>query len=331
MTSRELARRALEFRRPERLPMAYPSCGHTDLVGVPYTAPKTWKPSEPGQDEWGAVWEKSEVENMGQMKKHPIREWASLETYRFPDPDDDSRYEAIRSALEEFPDKFISVLAETVLTLWERYYSLRGFDQALTDLYLYPDKMHDLLERILDFHIGIMRNLGRRFGRRIDAFLVSDDWGTQHSTLIAVPMWRTFFKERYRRLTDAIHDAGMYAILHTDGRVNDLMADFIEAGFDGFNLHSPTVVGIEEIGSKFAGKTAFLPCIDIQNTYARGTPEDVRQEARMLLEHWGTREGGVIPVEYGREAVGAPEENVRAAFEAFREFGMDHCGAAHDR
>ena len=70
--------------------MAYPSCGHADVVGVAYTAPKTWKPAEPGEDEWGAVWEKSEVENMGQMKKHPLRDWANLETYRFPDPDEDS-------------------------------------------------------------------------------------------------------------------------------------------------------------------------------------------------------------------------------------------------
>ncbi len=331
MTSRELCRRAIEFRRPERLPTGYPSCGHTDLVAIAYTAPKTWIPSEPGQDEWGAVWEKSEVENMGQMKKHPIRDWADLERYSFPDPDEESRYERLASALTGYPDKLVVCLAETVLTLWERYYSLRGFDQALMDFHLHPDKMHDLLERILEFHIGIMRNLGRRFGGRIDAFLVSDDWGTQYSTLVAVPMWRAFFKERYRRLTGAIHDAGMYAILHTDGRVNDLMADFIEAGFDCFNLHSPTVVGIEEIGREFAGKTAFMPCIDIQNTYVRGSPEDVRREAKLLLEHWGTRDGGIIPVEYGREAVGAPEENVRAAYEAFVEFGIERCGAAHDR
>lgn len=330
MTSRELCRRAIEFGKPERLPMAYPSCGHADLIMVAYTAPKTWKPSEPGEDEWGAVWERTEVENMGQMKKHPVNEWANLETYRFPDPDDDSRYETLGSALDQHPDMFIGCLAETVLTLWERYYSLRGFDQALTDFHLHPEKMHELLERILEFHIGIMRNLGRRFGGRVEAFLVSDDWGTQYSTLISVPMWRTFFKERYRRLTDAIHEAGMYAILHTDGRINDLMPDFIEAGFDAFNLHSPTVVGIEEIGSKFAGKTAFLPCIDIQNTYARGTPEDVRREAKLLLEHWGTKDGGIIPVEYGREAVGAPEENVVAAYEAYLELGIERCGAAHE-
>jgi len=329
MTSRELCTRAIEFRNPERLPMAYPSCGFMDLAAVMYTAPKDWKPAVPGEDEWGCVWEKTEVKNMGQIKRHPVADWAQLDDYTLPDPDDDSRYDAIEAGAARFPDKYVLCLAETILTLWERYYSLRGFGQALTDLYVHPDKAHELLERILGFHVAVMRNLGRRFRGRVHAFGVSDDWGTQTNTLIPVPVWRVFFKERYRRLCAAIHDAGMHAILHSDGRINDLIPDLIEVGFDALNLHSPRVVGIEEIGLRFAGKVAFLPCIDIQNTFARGSTADVRREAKMLLEYWGTRNGGIIPAEYDREAVGAPFENVEAAFHAFQEYGLAHCGLAH--
>jgi hypothetical protein len=85
-------------------------------------------------------------------------------------------------------------------------------------------------------------------------------------------------------------------------------------------------VGIEEIGREFGGKVAFLPCIDIQQTFPLGTPDDVREEARLLLRFWGNREGGIIPSEYGREAVGAPEENLKAAFEEFRRLGIQACG-----
>lgn len=327
MTPRELCRRAIEFNGPERLPMSYPSCGHLDLVLIPYTAPKGWEPAKEGEDEWGAVWLKTNVPNMGQMVGHPLADWAALDTYTFPDPDDPSRFAFIESRLPEFSDHYIVVLAETVLTLWERFYSLRGFDQALLDPYLYPDQTRDLLDRILDFHVRIVRNLAEHFEGRIDGFLVSDDWGTQTNTLFPADLWRTFFKERYRTLVETLHDDRMHAILHSDGRINDYLPDLVEVGFDAFNLHSPTVVGIEEIGREFAGKVAFIPCIDIQNTFARGTPDDVRREARLLLEHWGTRDGGIIPTEYGREAVGAPHENVVAAFEAFRDLGMmAHCG-----
>lgn len=326
MTSRELVFRAMEFRRPERLPLSCPSFGVFDVVAVPYTAPADWRPSAEGEDEWGAVWVKTDIPNMGQMKRHPIDQWDDLGSYAFPDPDVESRYDRIRDIIEEHPDKYIVCLAETVLTLWERYYSLRRFQQALMDFLLHPREMHDLLERILSFHIGIMRNLGRRFAGRVHAFLVSDDWGIQHSTLVSVPLRREFFKARYRRLVAVIHDAGMHAILHSDGRINDLMPDLVEVGFDGFNLHSPTVVGIEEIGRDYAGRVAFWPCVDIQNTYARGTVEDVRREAWMLLRHWGTRDGGIIPVEYGREEVGASEQNLRAAFETFQALGIEACG-----
>jgi len=329
MTSRELCRRAIEFGKPERLPINYPSLGVFDAVLLHYTAPAGWEPSEPGEDEWGAVWQQTEVENMGQIVKHPVADWALLERYAFPSPNEDSRFDLIETELKKFPDKYVMASAAPVFTLWERYYSIRGFDQGLMDFYVYPDNAHALLERLLAFHVGIMKNLGRRFGGRIDGFLVSDDWGTQYSTLLAVPVWREFFKERYRRLCDAIHDAGMHAILHSDGKINDLLPDLVEVGFDAFHLHSPTVLGIEEVGRDFAGKAAFLACVDIQNTFARGTPEDVRSEAKMLLEHWGTPDGGFMACEYGREAVGAPEENLKAAYETFVELGVEHCGAAH--
>jgi hypothetical protein len=299
-----------------------------DLAVLPYTSPGGWVPSEPGADEWGAVWRQTDLPNMGQMRKHPIADWAELETYVFPDPDAPGRFDRLAQRVLEFPDLYIVAIAETVLTLWERYYGLRGFAQALVDPYVYPDEMHDLLERVLDFHLRIAAHLGRRFSGRIDAFLVSDDWGTQTSTLFPLPLWRTFFKERYRRLFKAIHDAGMHVIMHSDGRINDYLPDLIEAGVDAFNLHSPTVVGIEEIGRDFAGKVAFLPCIDIQNTFVRGSTDDVRCEAALLLAHWGTREGGIIPSEYDRVAVGAPLENVVAAYETFRDLGLSHCGTA---
>lgn len=292
-----------------------------DLAVLPYTAPRGWAPSEPDADEWGAVWRKTDVPNMGQMYRHPIGDWNALETYVFPDPDAPGRFDRLALRITEFPSLYIVAIAETVLTLWERYYSLRGFTQALLDPYMYPDEMHDLLERVLDFHVRIATHLGRRFNGRIDAFLVSDDWGTQTNTLFPLPLWRTFFKERYRLFFKVIHDAGMSVIMHSDGRINDYLPDLIEVGVDAFNLHSPTVVGIEEVGRNFAGRVAFLPCIDIQNTYVRGTPDDVRREAALLLAHWGTPDGGIIPGEYDRIAVGAPLENVVAAYEAFRDLG----------
>ena len=330
MTSRELCRRAIEFRNPDRLPMSYPSFDVLDLALFPYTPPKGWTPCEPGADEWRAVWKKTDVENMGQMVEHPIRDWADLDSYTFPDPDIDSRYDYMEERLALYPDVYATVIADTVLTLWERYYSLRGFTQSLADLCEYPREMSALLDRVLEFHVGIARNIKRRFKGRMDGFLVSDDWGTETTTLVAPPIWREFFKERYRKLCDAIHGAGMHAILHTDGRINELIPDFIDVGFDALNLHSPTVVGIEEIGREFAGKIAFVPCIDIQRTFATGTPADVRAEAKLLLEHWGTREGGIIPTEYDRVSVGAPEENLAAAYKAFRDFGLSCCGAAHE-
>jgi len=52
------------------------------------------------------------------------------------------------------------------------------------------------------------------------------------------------------------------------------------------------------------------------------TPEEVREEAKLLLGCWGTPAGGFIVGEYGDDkAIGAKPGNGRTMFEAFLEYG----------
>jgi len=115
MTSRELCRRAIEFEKPERLPINYPSLGVFDTVMLPYTAPAGWEPSEPGEDEWGAVWLQTDVPNMGQIVKHPVEDWSQLDAYQLPDPNQDSRFDRIEQELVKWPDNTSSPLRKRSL------------------------------------------------------------------------------------------------------------------------------------------------------------------------------------------------------------------------
>lgn len=100
----------------------------------------------------------------------------------------------------------------------------------LSDLYLEKDKITDLASRIVDYHITLAKTLAKNYSGRIDAYYMTDDWGTQETTLISVPMWREHFKPLYKKLFDAIHEAGMHAYLHSCGKINDLFPEFIEIG-----------------------------------------------------------------------------------------------------
>jgi len=322
VTSREIVRRAVEFDRPERLPIICGALGFSDTYGVGCRATEGWEPSCPGEDEWGCVWHKpaegSGVVNMGQPKGHPLTDWALLDEMRFPDPDDDSRWTHMDEALAGAGDKYVRIGCG--FTFFERMHYLRGFEQLLVDMHTEPAMVHELAERVLEYPIGVARNVGRRFRGRIQGFSMTDDWGTQQASIVGIPMWREFFKERYRRLFDAIHEAGMHAWMHSCGHVNEVIEEWIDCGLDVVNLQQPTNLGIEEIGRRYRGRICFESLCDIQMTLPFGTDDDIRREARLLLKHWATPEGGFVLSDYGDgRAIGVSDERKLVMLRAFCE------------
>ncbi len=71
-------------------------------------------------------------------------------------------------------------------------------------------------------------------------------------------MWRAFFKERYRRLFAAFHEAKIHVWMHSCGHINDVIEEWIECGLDVVNLQQPRNLGIEEIGRRYRGRVALL-------------------------------------------------------------------------
>ncbi len=322
MTSREIVRRAVEFDTPERLPVIFGSLGLNDTWGVGCKVSEGFEPVCAGADEWGCVWEKpgeaSGVVNMGQPKGHPLTDWSMLDEINFPDPTDDSRWDQMDAALADAGDKYVRIGCG--FTFFERMHYLRGFEQLLVDMHTDPEMVHELAERVIAYPIGVAREVGKRFRGRIDGMSMTDDWGTQTQTIVGLPMWREFFKDRYRQLFDAIHDAGMHAWMHSCGHVNDVLEEWIDCGLDSVNLQQPTNLGIEEIGRLYRGRICFESLCDIQMTLPFGTDDDVRREAKLLLEHWATPEGGFVLSDYGDgRAIGVSDERKMIMLRAFCE------------
>ena len=149
---------------------------------------------------------------------------------------------------------------------------------------------------------------------------VTDDWGTQLATFISPDLWNDFFKPRYARIFAACRKSGWHVWFHSCGKVNEVIDGLIEAGVDTLNLMQPRLLGIEEIGRRFAGRVCFCTGVDIQQTLPSKTPAEIRAEARMLLERWGTEDGGMVVVDYASRPIGTTLEKRTAMFNAFRDF-----------
>ena len=269
-------------------------------------------------DEWGCIWIRSEVENMGQIKGHPLEEWDSLSKYTWPNADNPAFYEGMEDQFIGLDGKYI--LTDIFMLLFERMQALRGYENCLTDFYYQPEKTEKLADQIVEFDLGIIRNISKRFSGRIHGMAFTEDWGTQQALMVHPRLWRAFFKPRYQTIFEAIHQAGWHIWMHTDGRMNVVLEDLIELGLDVINLQQPRVNGIEEVGEQFCGRICFESSADIQSTLPTKSPKEVRAESQLLLEKWACPAGGfILSVDENETDLNIPHENTLAMIDGFLE------------
>jgi len=319
MSSYEVVRRAVEFERPERLPVRFETLGLSDVHVVKWNQIGTGDHSlRQTIDEWGCLWMRSEAENMGQVKGHPLADWSALNHYRWPDADDPALYQGMEERFVGSEGKY--VMTSIFMLLFERMHALHGFANVLTDLYLERERIEMLADRIVEFDLGIIRNVAQRFPGCIHGLGFTDDWGTQQNVFIKPDLWHEFFKPRYKRIFDACHKAGWHVWMHSCGKINAILEGLIEIGLDAINLQQPRALGIEDIGGQFRGRICFESLCDIQHTLPFKGAEDIREEAQLLLEHWATSDGGFILSDYGDgRAIGVDLDKKQIMLDAFLE------------
>ena len=317
MPPREVVRRAVHFQGPDRLPLRFRSLGLDDTQHVATNARGTGDHAlRQTMDEWGCVWSRSEIANMGQVRGHPIEDWSSEADYRWPDPNDPVYYAGMEARFTGGENKYVTT--SIFMLLFERMHALRGMSNVLLELRADPGRMAYLADRIVDFDLQVIDNIGRMFPGRIDGFTFTDDWGTETATFVSPRLWCAFFQPRYARIFEAAHAQGWDVWMHSCGKVNAIIEPLIEIGLDVINLQQPRALGIDEIGRRFAGRICFESLCDIQRTLPFEGREAIEAEAALLLARWATPEGGFVLSDYGDgEAIGVPLWKKQAMLDAF--------------
>ncbi|MFW6189577.1 MAG: uroporphyrinogen decarboxylase family protein [Planctomycetota bacterium] len=325
-TSRELVRAAVRMEGPERLPVRMACFERDDTAWIPRpSAERTVNGAK--ADEWGCVWQHTDMPNMGQPTGHPLGGVAEHEALEVPDYDAEWRYENCEEAFRraEAEDRYTQV--GIFMVLFERMHALAGFENVLVGLLADRENAAALADKILEAQIRLVRNYQRRFGRRLHSFSMTDDWGTQEAAFVSAELWRDFFLPRYRRLFDIMHEGGQDVWVHSCGKINEIIEGFIEAGCNVINLQQPRALGIEEIGRRYRGRITFESLADIQATLPTGEPARIEADARALAEHWMDRPGGFVFSDYGDDAaIGAGAGAKLTMYRAFSEISEELYG-----
>jgi uroporphyrinogen decarboxylase len=150
-----------------------------------------------------------------------------------------------------------------------------------------PAFVHRLLDRILEYDLEVIE---RACSFPIDAMMFGDDWGQQRGLLMSPMHWRQFIKPRIRAMYQAVKARGRRVFIHSCGKVDELFPDLIECGLDVFNPFQPEVMDVRAAKRAFGDRLSFYGGISTQRTLPYGTPDQVRDEVRRLLDDIG--EGG---------------------------------------
>ncbi len=175
---------------------------------------------------------------------------------------------------------------------FERLWSLRGMENALTDFFLYPDQVHRLFEKLTEFYLRCMERAREEWD--VDGFFVTDDIGTQNGPFFSLEIFREFFRPYYKRLIDKAHALGTHFWLHSCGDIRLFLPDFVEIGLDVIHPIQKNTMKEEEIAARFGDQICIFAGIDVQYLMAFGTPEEVCREVEFLIKTYDRPAGRLM-------------------------------------
>jgi len=208
---------------------------------------------------------------------------------------------------------------------FERAFEMQGMDKFLLNLAMAPDFSQALLKKNNELCMQLMGHFLDECGQYIDIIKIGDDLGTQERLLISPRMYRQMLKPLHAELIALIRQKTQAKVFfHTDGDVFDLIDDFIEIGVDILNpiqTSAGKMANLQDLKNRYADRIVFCGAIDTQKILPFGTPEQVRQEVRRVINILG-QGGGYMVASVHTIMNEVPPENILAMMDAVEEFGV---------
>lgn len=342
--------RAIRFLKPDHIPMTFSinnACWHHypkealwDLMEahrllfpdfrrpepdwVPELPPVARK-DQPYTDPMGCTWITADDGITGSVKHHPLADWDAYHTvWKLPDPDKTdglypvdwasrkAQWADLRASGKPVPGKLRH--GHTFLQLCD----LRGYENVLMDMMEEEPLLSSLLEELTEFNLAVVRHF-MDCGATVMKY--PEDLGMQYGPMLPPGLFRKYIKPCYERLMAPARAAGIPIHMHSDGDIRTLAEDLVGSGVEILNLQD-RVNGVDWIAEQFRGKLCVEVDIDRQSVTPFGTPRQIDDMIRNIVEKISTPEGGLCLI-YGLYP-GVPLENVKALMDAMEHYAFFH-------
>lgn len=264
-------------------------------------------------DWWGAGFDTGEEGYF--VRDSPLAESLDLDAFTWPDPHaahlmDDA------SAVIASDGNELFIAPNFGWSLFERAWALRGLESFFMDLVRYPDYCQELLERITEIQLVLIR---RFIALGVDGGYFGDDYGGQVNMMLSPKMWRTFFKPRLARMFAPFREAGLPVILHSDGCIQPILSELVEIGLTVYNPVQPEVMDHAWLYANYGKQLAFYGGVSTQSVMPFGKPHEVKAAAYAAVRDLAPNGTGLLLAPSHRMMSDIPMANVEALLEVFAE------------
>jgi len=153
----------------------------------------------------------------------------------------------------------------------------------------------------------------------VDVLCMYDDAGMQTGLQLSPDLWRRYVKPAWRHVLSTVRNRFPHVkfFLHSCGKIDAIVPDIIELGFDILHPVQPECMDFEAVWKQFGNDIVFAATLSSQRLFPFGTPDEIRQEVNRLAQTVGDeRRAFLMPSNVIQPE--APWENVVAFAEAAR-------------
>jgi uroporphyrinogen decarboxylase len=252
----------------------------------------------------------------------PIQNWADFETYPWP------RAEDLAHVALEYVDSRVrdgmKVAAFMYGGIFENTNWLMGlepFSYALADA---PDLVEAIFDRVGELATATATQAASI--ENVEMVLLTDDLGFFSGTLVSPKVIRRYVVPYYKKITDAVHEAGKLLVFHSCGNMYKMMDDLLDdVGIDAKHSFEDKILPVEEAYRRWGDKTAILGGVDM-DLLTRGSEEQVRARVGEILDVCGTKGTGYGLGTGNTAANYIPRQNYLAMLDEGRRWNQAHFG-----
>ncbi len=245
-----------------------------------------------------------------------IHDESSFDNFQWPDPDTDFSYDSVERLGRLLPDgaKAIVNIGYVFTAPW-MLMGMESFCMALAEGSPLVERLIErvgatqqrLVENLLDFDC-------------VGAIRMPDDLGHTCGTIVAPKFLRRYIFPWDEKIGRMVRAKGLLYLVHSDGRLYDVIDDLIQCGFQALHPCEPASMDIEALKRKYAGRLCLFGNIDLDTTMTGGTPEEVEQEVKLRIRTIAPG-GGYCCGTSNSVPEYVPYENYLAMIRAIQQYG----------